>query len=174
MRQIRLVSASLVAACAIVAFGGCGDGPEAPTETPTPEGTPQPVQGLPVLGSAVQDLAFEGLVEGQMTEASTSCAWFRGATPDKGRLQLAFDGLVGPERHRLRVVVDGYTGPGAYSWDGPPNPGPEVTAELDGGQTGHVTIFVDEPGASGEIEVTLTSPNQGRISGLWSCPGVPR
>ncbi len=172
MRPILVLIATALLAVPLLA---CGDGPDAPpTETPTPEGTAEPVQGLPVLGSAAQDLVFEGLAEGQMTEASTSCAWFRGSTPDKGRLQLAFDGLVGSERHRLRIIVNGYMGPGVYSWDGPPNEGPEVTAELDGDQTGHVTILVDEPGASGEIEVTLTSPNQGRISGIWSCPGVPR
>ena len=156
-------------------FVACGDGPDPPpTETPTPAGTAEPVPGLPVLGEAVQDLEFLGVLEGRMADASVSCAWFHGATPDKGRLQLAFAGLVAGERHRLRIVVNGYTGPGAYSWAGPPNAGPEVTAELDGDQVGHATIFVEEPGGSGDLEVTLTSPAQGLIRGLWQCPGVPR
>jgi len=169
--RLRIAALCLV----VVAVTACGDGRDPPpTETPTLEGTAAPVPGLPVLGEAVQDLEFLGVLEGRMADASVSCAWFRGATPDKGRLQLAFDGLVSGARHRLRIIVNGYTGPGAYSWDGPPNPGPEVTAELDGNQVGHATIFVEEPGGSGDIEVTLTSPSQGRIQGLWQCPGVPR
>jgi hypothetical protein len=153
----------------------CGDGPNSPpTAPPTEAGTAEPIPGLPVLGAAIQDLEFIGTVEGHMTDSSASCAWFHGTNQGDGRLQLAFDGLVGSERHRLRIVVNGYSGPGSYSWDGPPSAGPEVTAEVDGTQTGHVTINVNEPGGTGDMEVTLTSPNQGRIHGVWECPGVPR
>lgn len=130
--------------------------------------------GLPVLGPAPQDLQFEGLVNGHMTEASMSCVWFRGSSEANGRLQLAFDGLVGSERHRLRVVVNGYTGPGPYAWDGKAGSGPEVSAELDGEQRGHVVINVDHPGGSGDMDITLTNPFQGRIHGVWECPGIPR
>jgi hypothetical protein len=133
-----------------------------------------PAPGLPVLGPAPQDLEFLGPVEGVMTEASVTCAWFHGNTADAGRLQLAFDGLVGNERHRLRVVVNAYTGPGPYAWDGVPGSGPEVIGELDNTHRGHVVINVDQPGGSGDIEVTLTSPLQGRIHGIWECPGTPR
>jgi hypothetical protein len=133
-----------------------------------------PAPGLPVLGPAPQDLEFLGPVEGVMSEASVTCAWFHGNTPDAGRLQLAFDGLVGNERHRLRVVVNAYSGPGPYAWDGVPGSGPEVTGELDSTHRGHVVINVDQPGGSGDIEITLTSPLQGRIHGIWECPGTPR
>ena len=153
----------------------CGDGPTPdPTATPTEAGTPVPVPGLPVLGPAPQDLLFEGVVEGIMTEASVSCVWFRGSEDREGRFQMAMDGLIGSERHRLRVVIHDYTGPGPYDWDGVPGSGPEVTAELDGEQRGHVVINVDQPGGSGDMDVTLTNPYQGRISGVWECPGVPR
>ena len=164
-----LISTTLLAA-------GCGDGPAEPTPTPEPtaDGTIAPVPGLPVLGQAPQDLEFVGLVNGIMTEASTTCAWFRGTTPENGRLQVALDGLVNGERHRLRIVINGYTGPGPYDWDGKPGSGPEVSIELDSKERGHATVNVDSPGGSGDIEGTLTSPNQGRIHGLWECPGIPR
>jgi hypothetical protein len=165
-----------VAVLAVVGvFAACGDGPDPPpTATPTEAGTPVQQPGLPLLGPAPQDLQFEGTVEGVMTEASVSCVWFRGKSPEDGRLQMAFDGLVGNARHRLRIVVNGYTGPGPYAWDGTPGSGAEVTAELDSEQRGHAVINVDYPGGSGDIDVTLTNPYQGRIHGVWECPGTPR
>jgi hypothetical protein len=127
-----------------------------------------------VVGLEIQDLSFEGTVQGLMGEASVSCAWIRGSTPENGRLQLSFSGVVGDDRQALIVVVNGYQGPGSYQWDGKPGSGPEVTAELNREQRGHVAINVYEPGDMGDIEVTLTNPFQGRIYGLWTCPGVPR
>ena len=166
----------LVLAFAALGVAACGDGldPPTPTPEPTPDGTQVAPSGLPVLGPAPQDLEFLGPVEGFMSEASVTCAWFHGNTPETGRLQLAFDGLVGTDRHRLRVIVNGYTGPGPYAWDGVPGSGPEVTGELDAAYRGHVVINVDEPGGSGDMEVTLTKPLQGRIHGIWECPGIPR
>ena len=161
---------------AVLFVVACGDGPAPPTPTPEPtaDGTIAAAPGLPVIGQAPQDLEFLGPVEGFMNEASVTCAWFRGSSPDGGRLQLAFDGLVGNARHRLRIVVHGYSGPGPYAWDGVPGSGPEVTAELDAEYTGHVVINVDHPGGSGDMEVTLTRPLEGRIHGIWECPGTPR
>jgi len=160
----------------MLAGAACGDGPAEPKPTPepTPDGTIEPAPGLPVIGQAPQDLQFAGTVNGLMTEASATCAWFRGATPEAGRFQIALDGLVGSERHRLRVIINGYTGPGPYAWDGVAGSGPEVTAELDGEQRGHVVINVDHPGGSGDMDITLTRPFQGRIHGIWECPGTPR
>jgi hypothetical protein len=160
----------------VVLSAACGDGPTPPTPTPEPtaDGTVAPVPGLPVLGPAPQDLEFIGPVSGFMSEASVTCAWFRSGTPGGDRFQMALDGLVGSERHRLRVVINGYTGPGPYAWDGVPGSGPEVTAELDSTYRGHVVINVDQPGGSGDMEITLTSPLQGRIHGIWECPGTPR
>jgi hypothetical protein len=163
-----------LAVAAILLFA-CGDGPAEPTPTPEPPaGTPEPVEGLPVLGQATQDLQFLGPTESLMSDAQVSCAWTRGSTPDSGRLLLAFSGAVGGERHTLRVVVNGYSGPGSYAWEGAGDPRPQVTAEVDSSLRGHVTINVDPPGSTGDMEVTLTSPLQGRIYGIWECPGIPR
>jgi len=170
--RTTLVLAVLLAGTATLA--ACGDGPDppvTPTELPT---TPEPVSGLPILGPALQDLQFEGAVQGRMTDSSATCVWIHGTTPDKGRLQLTVDGLVGNERHHIRVSVSGYSGPGSYDWDGVPGSGPEVTIELDSKVTGHATINVDSPGGSGDIDGTLTTPTIGRVSGTWECPGVPR
>ncbi len=162
----------------VVAWGllaaSCGDGPDVPEPTATPETTPETVPGLPVLGQAAQDLTFSGIVEGQMTYATVNCAWIRGSTPEKGRFQAAIEGSVGGKNHRLRIVINGYTGPGPYSWDGVEGSGPEVTVELDGKEKGHATINVDNPGGSGDIEGIFTSPNVGRVAGVWECPGTPR
>ncbi|MEO8541126.1 MAG: hypothetical protein ABI577_15395 [bacterium] len=158
-------------------LGACGDGPtQAPTPTPTPASDRSDVEpvGLPVLGPAVQQLTFVGIVEGTLEDADASCAWFHGSSPEKGRLQVLLQGFFGGARHSLRIVVNGYTGPGDYSWDGVPGSGPEVTIEVDSKEKGHATVFVADPGDGGEIEATITSPDQGRITGLFQCPGIPK
>ena len=171
MRKLLLagcLAAGLVLAC-------CGDGPApAPTATPTIDQTPVERIGLPVFGPADQNLLFEGVIEGQMTESDASCTWFRGATPEKGRFQLLAQAYMSGARHSLRVVINGYTGPGEYSWDGVPGSGPEVTIEVDSKQKGHAHVFVAEPGDNGDLEATISSPDQGRITGQFQCPGIPK
>ena len=173
-------TASLAAVFVLAATFACGDGPTPPTPTPEPTvaETPAPddgaVTGLPVVGSAPQDLEFIGPITGFMTEAQVTCSWTRGQTPESGRFQLALSGVVDRERRSVRVLVNGYTGPGSYAWDGVPGSGPEVTAEVDREYTGHAVINVDDSGGAGDMEITLTKPLQGRIYGLWECAGVPR
>ncbi len=169
-------SAILVLSAGILfAASACGDGPEAPaTATPTIDQTVVEPVGLPVFGPAAQELHFEGIVQGDLADADASCAWFRGSGPDKGRLQVLLQGLIEGQRHSLRIIVNGYTGPGDYSWDGVPGSGPEVTIEVDSREKGHATVFVADPGDGGEIEATITAPNQGRITGLFQCPGIPK
>jgi hypothetical protein len=122
---------------------------------------------------AIQELEFNGVVEGKMVEASASCAWLRDPAGGPGKFQMALRGLVGDTSHTLRVVVNEYDGPGDYSWDGVAGSGPEVNFEVDGKEKGHGTIFVDDTGI-GEMDVTITSPSQGRVHGLFECPGIPR
>jgi len=160
---------------AIPAVAGCGDGPT-PAATPSPaeEATPSSREGLPVLGQASQDLEFAGVVNGVMTYATAQCVHIRGTTPEKGRFQMAIEGSVDGKNHRLRIVVNGFIGPGTYSWDGIPGSGPEVTGELDSTYSGHATVTVDDPPGSGEVEVFLTKGGEGRIYGLFECPGIAR
>ncbi len=160
--------------CAVL-FVTCGDGPSTAESTPTAEtGTAVPRVGLPVFGAAAQDLAFQGIVEGTMTDADSSCSWFHGSSAQKGRYQVLLQGMVGGARHSLRIVINDYQGPGDYSWDGVPGSGPEVTVEVDSKEKGHATVFVADPGDNGEIEATITAPNQGRITGLFQCAGIPK
>ena len=168
------IFASIAAATMLLA--ACGDGPDKPAPTATatlPVEHAGPIQGLPVSGMAVQELEFNGVVEGSMSESSANCAWLRSSSGGPGRFQMSLRGLVGDSPHTLRVVVHEYDGPGDYSWDGVKDSGPEVNFEMDGTETGHGTIFIDETGA-GEIDATISSPDQGRIHGLFQCPGVPR
>lgn len=170
---MRWTAAILVLAICASLGAACGDGPDGPVSTPSPEGPSAPVQGLPVLGPAMQSLELLGIVEGVMTESDASCAWLRDPAGGPGRFQAALQGMVSGQRHTIRFVVHGYIGPGEYSWDGVPGSGPEVTIELDGRERGHATIFIDDFGA-GEIDGIFSSPNQGRIHGVFECPGVPR
>lgn len=159
-----------------VLLAGCGDGPDKPVPTTTATSSADdsgPIQGLPVSGMAVQELEFNGIVEGSMSESSANCAWLRSASGGPGRFQMSLRGLVGDSPHTLRVVVHEYNGPGDYNWDGVKDSGPEVNFEVDGTETGHGTIFIDESGA-GEIDATISSPDQGRIHGVFQCPGIPR
>ncbi len=121
----------------------------------------------------MQELEFNGVVEGTMIDSSASCAWLRDPAGGAGKFQMALRGLVGDKSHTFRVVIENYDGPGEYIWDGVPGSGPMVTFELDGNQTGHGTIFVDDTGA-GDMDVTITTPDQGRVHGLFQCPGIPR
>jgi hypothetical protein len=174
MRNLAAIIGGLLLTTLLVS---CGDGPDRPAAaTPTPDYAYTPVEpvGLPVLGQATQELTFAGIVEGQLADADVSCAWFHGATPEKGRYQLLVQGFVGGARHSLRLVINGYKGPGDYSWDGVAGSGPEVTIEVDSKQKGYATVFVQDPGDSGEIEATITGPDQGRITGLFQCAGVPK
>lgn len=171
MRTIRFL---LPVAAALFLLSACGDGPDKPKPTATAEPTESaPITGLPVLGQAEQSLEFSGVVEGTMVESEASCAWLHDPAGGSGKFQMALRGLVGDGPHTFRVVIDHYDGPGDYSWDGVTDTGPKITFELDGKNTGHGTIFVDETGA-GEMDVTITSPDQGRIQGQFFCPGTPR
>ncbi|MGE3074004.1 MAG: hypothetical protein AB7N24_12165 [Dehalococcoidia bacterium] len=171
MRPFPLAGLAVVA---VLLLGACGDGPDKPEPTATaePEDT-GPITGLPVLGQAEQELEFNGVVEGTMIESSASCAWLHDPAGGLGKFQMALRGLVGAEAHTFRVLIDEYDGPGDYSWDGVAGSGPKILFELDGKQTGHGTIFVDETGA-GEMDVTITTPDQGRVHGYFNCPGIPR
>ena len=161
--------------CLLAVFGallvGCGDGPDVP---PTEEPTNPPLIGVPVLGPASQEITFQGPVEGEMTDADASCAWAHGSTPEKGRYNLLLQGFFAGARHTLRVTVNGYTGPGDYSWDGVDGSGAEVTLEVDGKQKGHGTVFVEDPGDTGELDMIITTPDQGRVHGFFQCPGIPK
>lgn len=160
-----------------VAFAlvSCGDGPAKLEPTPTEDTSTAVVPvGLPVFGLATQELTFQGIVEGVLTDADTSCSWFHGSATTRGRYQVLLQGMVGGTRHSLRIIVNDYQGPGDYSWDGVPGSGPEVTVEIDSKEKGHATVFVADPGDNGEISATITSPNQGRITGLFQCAGVPK
>jgi len=166
--------ALLLVAC-VGLLAACGDGPDPdPTPTPGPTETPAPATGLPVIGTAAQNLEFFGDVTGVMTFAQVTCVHFRGATPDKDRLQVALDGSVGNQQHRLRIIVEGYGGPGEYDWDGVAGSGPQVSVTLDNDATGHAIVSVDGEGGSGVIEAALTRPTVGRISGIWACPSPPQ
>ncbi len=175
VRWLGIVRFAAVAIGIALTATACGDGPAAPpTVTPTVDQTPIEKTGLPVFGPADQNLLFQGVVEGQMTDSDASCAWLRGPTPEKGRFQMLFQAFMSGERHSVRVVINGYTGPGEYSWDGVPGSGPEVTVEVDSKQRGHAHVFVAEPGDNGDLEATISSPGQGRITGQFQCPGVPK
>ena len=172
MRNALLVTCLVVA----TALAACGDGPDSatPVATATIDQTAADPVGLPVFGPATQNLVFQGVVEGEMTDADTSCAWFRGSSPEKGRFQLLAQAFMSGQRHSIRLIINGYTGPGEYSWDGLPGSGPEVTIEVDSKQKGHAHVFVADPGDHGDLEGTISSPDQGRVTGQFQCPGIPK
>ncbi|MBK6560453.1 hypothetical protein [Candidatus Amarobacter glycogenicus] len=171
--MFRVVVSVAAALFVPLVLAGCGDGPTPPQPTPTVDSTAGPVEGLPVLGPALQALEFAGVTTGAMSEANATCAWIHGTTAGSGRLQVTLDGMVDGARHRLRIIINGYDGPGVYEWDGAPGSGPEVSVDLDG-QKGHALVVVAPTGDAGEIEAALSNPYQGRIHGIWQCPGVPR
>lgn len=171
--RIRLASCGLFLLGMTLA--ACGDGSDAaPTATATIDQTAVDPVGIPVLGPALQNLVFQGVVTGEMKDSDASCAWFRGATPDKGRFQLLAQAFMSGQRHSIRLIINGYTGPGEYEWDGVPGSGPEVTIEVDSKQKGHAHVLVADPGDNGDLEATISSPDQGRVTGQFQCPGIPK
>lgn len=173
---VRL-AAPLVAGALLLT--GCGSvlpqGPAAtPAPAPAPAAPPAPGDGTTMTDPAqgyrpAQELKFDGLADGLVTNAKVDCTRINPTT-----YAWMLTGDIGGTKLELTFNTNRFRGAGQYPVSGIGESGVmtmtfgDRTAATDAAHTG--TFTLEDDGETGSINATLNSPRgQQRVTGPWSC-----